>query len=62
MIFNMEAFYVIGTLIALNVAIYAFVRGTRLIERLEVEKWMEQYKESVKAIDKKLQPTEPISR
>ena len=62
MTWNMEAFYAIGTLIALNVTIYAFVRGTRLIERLEIEKWMEQYKKSIKAIGKKLTTTEPISR
>lgn len=61
MVWNMVTVY-IGTLVALIVAFYSFLRGFRALERLEEGKWREHFKESIEAIDRTLPTTEPISQ
>ena len=60
MIWSMEVIYYIGALIALIVAIYAFVRGFNVLRRFEEQQWREYFKESVETIGKVMSPSREL--
>lgn len=62
MIWTMEAIYYIGALLSLIVAIYSFLRGFNVLQRLEEKQWIEQFQQSIEAIDKAVPTTEPINQ